>query len=367
MIPQIITSERHTLPLWESLALVALSVPFAWLIYRLVENPASNWRATLAARPRATLWLAAALTMALTATALFAFSNSRSTPLYLERKAPATTISTQPVGTNYVPSNMVPSIRKASADNPAIYASGCHLSVVQIDPVGCTTGDVGAPVSVALFGDSHAAQWYPALESLAERGKIALTAHTKSSCPSFELAADQLVAPYPECAQWRKGVISRLESNPPTVVVLASFLDGDLGELGRYDLSALSTAVEDTVRRLLVASTVVVLADTPNFKISPSVCLSAHLADAEACSHRFNDARSLAIASVVKAATKRGGGTLVDLTPYFCNSHFCPVIIGDALVYRDTSHVTASFSSLMSDVVGGKIDMSLRRKTRPPK
>ncbi|TFB61011.1 acyltransferase family protein [Cryobacterium sp. Sr3] len=366
VIPQIITSERHTLPLWASLALVTLSVPVAWLLDRLVENPASNWRLASIARPRATLWVAAALTVAFTSAALFALTNARTLPLYLLSKAPQAVVSTHPVGTNYVPSNMVPSIRKASADNPAIYGSGCHLPVVQTDPQGCTTGDFGAPVSVALFGDSHAAHWFPALDVLAEQGKIVLTAHTKSSCPSFELPAYLLVAPYPECAQWREGVVSRLESDPPAVVVLSNFLDGDLGGLGHRDLAALSTAVEQTVRRLSVESTVVVLADTPNFEISPSACLSAHLADADACSRRFSDARSLAIASVVETATKRGGGELVDLTRYLCNNHSCPVVIGDTLVYRDSSHLTASFSSLMSDVLGDKIMMSRRREISTP-
>lgn len=39
--------------------------------------------------------------------------------------------------------------------------------------------------SVVLFGDSHAAECFPPLDALAQKGEIYLQADTKSSCPAI--------------------------------------------------------------------------------------------------------------------------------------------------------------------------------------
>jgi hypothetical protein len=186
-----------------------------------------------------------------------------------------------------------------------------------------------------------------------------LTSHTKSSCPSFNVTSESLASPYPECSKWREQVVTRLKNHPPDVVVLANFVDGDLGGRGSDAVEAWSKAVEQTVSLLSIGSTVLVLADTPDFEISPPVCLSAHLTNPGACARSPKDALSPTIASAVQTATKRGGGTFVDLTRYLCDDALCPVIIGNTLVYRDSQHLTASFSTLMADVLGASIVRSI--------
>lgn len=363
VIPQIVISERHIIPLWAAMSLAALSVPLAWIIFELAENPARNWRVLSTRPPRITLFVAAVLTLCLTAVAIVSLEKSSTVDLFVDALAPATTILPLPTGTAIVPRNLVPSLNDASSDNPTIYRSGCHLSVSEIDPTGCTAGDADAPISVALFGDSHAAQWYPALEALARQGRIVLTSHTKSSCPSFDIP-DRLLAtaPYPECTRWRADVTAALENTPPDIVLLANFIDAISAEYGDAD-KIWATGIGRAVERLSAASTILVLADTRNFEISPSVCLSAHLANAAACGVPMGIAHPPGTSRAARSATEQAGGRFADLTEYLCSAILCPVVIGNTLVYRDSHHLSASFSTLLADALGSRIERSIPGST----
>lgn len=91
-------------------------------------------------------------------------------------------------------------------DNPRIYADGCHLEPADVDVRDeCVYGDDG-PL-VLLAGDSHAAQWFPALETLAEDRGYRLASLTKSSCPlaDFPIELFGKGREYTECLEWNEG------------------------------------------------------------------------------------------------------------------------------------------------------------------
>ena len=46
-------------------------------------------------------------------------------------------------------------------------ADGCEITALQTQSGPCVYGDPGSKTAVVLFGDSHAAQWFPALNALA--------------------------------------------------------------------------------------------------------------------------------------------------------------------------------------------------------
>ena len=79
----------------------------------------------------------------------------------------------QSVPTKAVPANLRPSLRGARSDLPAIYHDGCHLDAAVTKPGPCVFGDPASPTTVVLFGDSHAAQWFPAFDAVATRAALA--------------------------------------------------------------------------------------------------------------------------------------------------------------------------------------------------
>jgi hypothetical protein len=42
---------------------------------------------------------------------------------------------------------------------------------------------------------------------------------------------------------------------------------------------------------------------------------------------------------------------MVDLSAYFCTDRVCPVMIGGALVYRDSHHITTTYARTLSEVM----------------
>lgn len=351
MIPQVAISDQRDLPLPTTLALALLSIPVAWLIYRVVENPVRSWSWLTVHRPAVTLLATLVIATVVVAACVGAGRAVASQPLSTGRSASPFAVSGNLAATEFVPDNLRPGLRDASADNPAIYASGCHLSAPSTTAVGCTTGPADAPISVALFGDSHAAQWYPALAELADRGEIVLTTHTKSSCPSAQIQSYPSPDGYPECDIWRDGVVASLTSNPPDVVVLANFAvsAGDPSAAGFAE--AWQKATHDTAFALSSTSRVVVIGDTPHFEIAPSACLSAHVNDATACAGSREQSLWPAIAEAERAAVTGVGGSYLDPNQYLCDEVACPVILGDVLVYRDSHHLTATFSASLADVI----------------
>ncbi|MDF0514617.1 acyltransferase family protein [Agromyces sp. H3Y2-19a] len=344
------------LPPWALAAAAVLSVVLGALSHRFIEEPFRTSRRFAGVRPARVLGgaaLASAIVLAVTGGAALA---SRPVGTNGITAAPPTLSAHAVVGTPVVPDNLVPSLEDAADDNPVIYASGCHLSAEDTDPAGCVVGSDRDAPRVVLFGDSHAAQWYPALAALADEGRIVLESHTKSSCPSADIVA-AVDAPYPECGAWRSDVIERLDERPPALVVMSnygSYYTADSARPARDWMAA----YDRTLERLPEASRTIVLADTPRFSGTPAVCLSAHLADADACGRASSEAL---VPSLRAAEADLAGTTWVDLTDLVCSDSFCPVVLGDTLVYRDEHHMTATFGALLAPELGRVIDTELAR------
>ncbi|MEL4318997.1 acyltransferase family protein [Leifsonia sp. YIM 134122] len=357
VIPQQAASPSAPLPPGALLALGAASVPLGALLYRFVETPFRNPPALVAARPRRSLLLAGAASVVIvvfSATAAQAISAQR---LDSGTAAPVIAPRAHPVGTAFVASNIRPALRLTSDDNPSIYDDGCHRDIPSTDASACTFGsDPDAP-RVVLFGDSHGAQWFPALLPLAETGAILLETDTKSDCPSV-LVDPETVEPYPQCESWRSDVIERLNAAPPALIVLASYS-------GHYRPPATSAesygeqwhaALEKTVAAL-PAVPVDWITDTPHQESTPSICLSAHLDDADACAVDRDDAIDMALQEQERTVDGIGW---IDMNDYVCGPEKCPAVIGSYLVYRDRDHLTATYSRALSELLAAKLDLGSR-------
>jgi hypothetical protein len=337
------------LPLWATLLIAVACVPAAWLLYRLVEDPLR--RAPLLTKRRARVTLIGAVAGSLAclglASAAYAVADTRS--LHAERAAAGTVIVDSPRGTDFVPDNLAPSLRDARDSLPDVYADGCMLGIAATDPEGCLYGDPSAP-RIVLFGDSHAAQWFPALERFATAAGYAVEVHTKSSCPAVDIEALRHGNPYPQCPEWRDAVIQRIDEAPPALVVMATFSDTQLAPGVKDDTETWEAALGRTLDEL--HAPVAVLADTPDMREDPAPCLSAHLADAEVCAQPREIALAGPAREAERTATADRGIPLIDLNEYLCDARACPPIIGNTLVYRDSHHLTAEVSGDMAQVLG---------------
>jgi peptidoglycan/LPS O-acetylase OafA/YrhL len=346
VIPAAALTGVTVLPLWATLGLGVVSIPVAYLVYRFIEQPALATRARVLGRPRYVL-VAAVLgsVMVLVLANGIGYASARA-PLTSGTTAKDFTVETLPVGNRIVPSNVQPSLRDASRSVSPLYSDGCHRQFESVDSSGCAFGtNSDAPV-VVLFGDSHAAQWFPALVPMADAGSIQLITYTKSSCPSVQVPVLMNGVTYAECEQWRSEVTDKIADMKNATVVLANY-GGNIGTESTRE-SVWSAGMEKTVGELAAQSRVYVLADTPDIGSTPALCLSVNLNSADRCSGDRDAVLSSDIQSLERTATEAGGGTYVDMNEFICNDVSCPVVIDNVLVYRDAHHLTVEFSEALA-------------------
>lgn len=259
-----------------------------------------------------------------------------------------------------VPADLTPALVDSSSDRPLIYGNDCHLDADETEPKeGCVYGDTESSQVVYLFGDSHAAQWFPALETIATENGWKLVARTKSACTPVDVTMsntelDTGEEVYEACDTWRANVLDELDETRPEMVVIGTSDGVTMHDVdGDAEVATWAQGWTDTLDRVTAAAgRTVVVNDTPRAsgEAAPD-CVSLHMDAVQECNEE--DPYVIAYAERRAAgfdAQEAAGVTVIDPQPWFCVDEFCPVIVGKILVYRDTHHMTTPYATSLTDV-----------------
>jgi peptidoglycan/LPS O-acetylase OafA/YrhL len=260
-----------------------------------------------------------------------------------------------------VPANLTPSLADAAADAPAP-EQGCLDGFTDAAVHPCVYGDTSSSRSIVLFGDSHALQWFPAIDNLANQQHDALVVMTKATCPPINITvySPDLGRTYTECNEWRTAELQRMTTLRPAVVILGfsreyGIADDHVVVDGPAWLSGLTDMI--TTIEQNSGARVVLMGDDPYPQQSVPDCLSQHLDDTPTCSipkhYPFYNPSGIPQEKAVAAAT---GAGYVDTDPWFCIASTCTVIVGNMLVYRDDNHITATYASWLTPVIGAHLE-----------
>ncbi|GAB3644762.1 acyltransferase family protein [Glycomyces tarimensis] len=350
-----------------NLVLVAAALGLTAITHEVVENPVrfASW---CKRRPRRGVGLGVALTAVSAAAAFGAGSlfapqavgtgEAVETP-EVDTVAELNELIRRSNAITEAPSNLTPTPLDAKSDLAEIYGSGCHAATETVAFEPCVFGEEGGDTEVVLFGDSHAASWFPALERLASDRGWELTSYTKSGCPAPAIAknAEALGGRYHQCEEWRELVIQELVERRPDMIVVASSENNTPLTDG---LDADQTWIEGwkrTLERLLGTGAEIVLpSNPPKFGESVPDCVSAKLDDLTACGgpadelirHREREQRVLAEA-------ERLGVHTIDVTDWFCADGHCPVIVGNMIAYRDSHHFNETYGVFLAPVLATRL------------
>ncbi|MDI1464328.1 acyltransferase family protein [Catellatospora sp. KI3] len=345
------------------LAVVLASVVPAVLTYRLVENPV-RLSPRLAARPGRALALGLACTL-LPVAGAFGFQAAvlptfRPVPNAAGAQALVASV-TSGMAVDRVDA-VTPDPVTARDDLPLVYGQNCVSLSTDSKPKACVYGSQTATFTVALVGDSHAAQWFPALKTIAEQRQWRLVTYLKASCPLLNETVTLSGRAFDACAKWNTAVREVLAGpdKPDLAVVSAStghiiFRDGAM--LGAAENKQ---AIEQAMRSTLTAVTgggvpVVLIRDTPRPLIDIPECVARHWTELTRCG--FSQSRAAETSEPqVRAAQGAPGVHLIDVNQAICPSDPCAPIIGDVLVYRDTHHLTATYASTLVPLLGVELD-----------
>lgn len=244
----------------------------------------------------------------------------------------------------------------------------------------CRFGASDEPVSVALWGDSHALAWAPLLQELQRRGDVpAFMELAMSGCPPIPKGDERALGRWPlNCNQFRdqalkeilqlksqglKGVVlaghwSVLEhiivsrdKMTPTRHGLLHFLRGSRGvrkraELARRDANLLVAGLQGTFEGLQRAGLkVLLLLDPPEFEYPLAECAYYNFDHLESCGiarQRYGQLLGDTNARIKSLAARFPAVRVVDPTDGYCDDRTCPPIVAGHPVFWDTDHVSAS-------------------------
>ena len=211
---------------------------------------------------------------------------------------------------------------------PLIYDDGCHVNYGETESGDCTYGLRNSKITVVLYGDSHAAQWFPALETLANERGFKLVSLTKSACPSVDVPRDDKGAyKNVECDKWRENSISRIKQLQPAAVIVSSFQYYTQAR-GFSDRTKWWMAGQERLFADLRgwSEHLFYISDTPHPVRDIPNCLSSR--DSQSC-----DSTEKSPVQIIS------GFKGIDPTPWLC-AQFCPAIQNGYVVYRDASHIS---------------------------
>lgn len=249
-----------------------------------------------------------------------------------------------------VPANLTPPLDNAREDKPLPYDEGC---MVMQEPTelaeDCWYGDPDGDKTMVIFGDSHAVQWFPPLNQLAEVSGWRMLVVSKAACsaPVVEEYNEERGREYTECTEWRENALEEIDELAPELVFASTSDNKELLE-DDPDQAWVDGWVETTERLTDAADQVYVMADTAWGVGNVPDCLSQHPDDATECVNGLDDAlyfperRERALEAVEDA-----GAQVIDPVPWICDTEEgkCPVVVGNLLVYRDDNHLSSRFAS----------------------
>ena len=255
-----------------------------------------------------------------------------------------------------LPADVRPALSSVRADRERLWQDHCLAVESTTAPRDCVYGQQDSSFTVALVGDSHASQWFPAVERLALHEGWRVITFVKVSCPFVDMPIWNffLKREYVECAAFNAAILDRLAASKPdlTLVSFSRFVYRPL-------LAADNTIARKgaALARMLsnVPGRVALIVDTVDPKWDVPSCLSAHTRDIRACAITHAIAYRLSLGGIEKAAAQAGGVALIDLNGAICPEFPCPVVSNGIIVFRDEVHLTATFARSLAPALGAAI------------
>jgi peptidoglycan/LPS O-acetylase OafA/YrhL len=352
----IATDHWNGLSVERGLIIVVASAVPAWLTYHLIENPLRYSR-SLSTSPRFALSLGGNFSLAgvcagLALVLIVALStggtgdSGRPAPGAAALAAPSAGASVAPIPDRA--DFITPDPLKATKDIPVTTPDGCFQNEVSAEVLWCTYGNKNSSTEVVLVGDSKMDEWFPAFEMLADQNNWKLSIAVKGACAFTSAPAItglDATKPYTSCTQWNKNLLAKLVADRPAYVVTSQGSGWAADSSNHTSVDAMAAGMRTSWATLdRIGTKVIVVANNPHPGLNVDQCVDKNRTHLSACTYSSNvhltDGAYVTQLLAVSGAPKV---KMVDMFSAICATPICATVIGDVLVYRQGSHLTATY------------------------
>jgi hypothetical protein len=261
------------------------------------------------------------------------------------------------------------------AQNAKAQYPGCQADTDGVTVLSCGLGATqgSADRTVALIGDSHAGQWFSAMDRLGKARNWHIKTYTKTACPAtYAVRHNSLDWKGPQfsrqsgadCLAYTHAVLDRLVKDRSVSIVFAtsrasmySFVSSPDRPLAVPDVDGFAAAWNELV---VAGKRVVVLGEVPRpgSQRVPD-CLAAHPGLPMLCAQPATDAevKHPILARAAAKLTARGV-RYMPVNQYFCDRTLCYPVVGGLIAYRDSSHLSREYSAAMAPYIGSFLDQA---------
>ncbi len=258
-------------------------------------------------------------------------------------------------------STLTPAPEDAGDDIPA--RPECQMAswTANAPPVVCEFGDPDSDTVVMLVGDSKMVQWRPAFEVLAEQNGWRLIQITKSACAFTDAMTVYKGREWTDCRQWGQAVLDMILEEQPDLVITShrrpTAIVGD--DPGEVTPEAMVDGLVSYWSQLVDAGIeTAVLLDNPgprDFEVPE--CLMEHPDNFSACTFDVGAGLAASATPVQLAAAEQVPDVRVlDLNADVCPEVECEPTVDGVLIFRQGTHITATFAEAMAPRVAALLD-----------
>ncbi len=243
----------------------------------------------------------------------------------------------------------------------------CDYIGIDTEDLGlCPRGDTDGDQVMVLFGDSHARQWVPALEAIAEDQGYVLYVLVRDGCPAIDQTPVTTSGGASiGCEEFQDWAFDTIEELEPDLTVLATdanergfVVDGEVVDDNASVEVLVESGMTATIERVSPASgRTIVIGDPPIHRTSPVDCLTQDdptllgcLSEPSPRSERMNRASKRAAAAT--------GADFVITRRWFCVDDKCPTVVGRMVTHRDVEHITVEYSTYLTPKLAEKMGLA---------
>jgi hypothetical protein len=251
---------------------------------------------------------------------------------------------------------VVPSPIEAARDKSDAYdrqANGrnCWSFTPRFPDKPCVFGDPDSQTEVVLVGNSHAGQWLPTVQKIADSQGLKIITMLASQCALADLRQNFRTSDHATaCLEWVHRTTEQVVDLRPDLVITTNRIsvaaEGrslaesiDLYEAG-YE-SVLARWRDEGIRTL-------VLRDTPAPGFQVPDCVALKESDYQECDGTRDEWLPADPSEEAVASVRSRLISFADLTDHICGARVCSAVTGGVITYFDVSHLSATYATTLA-------------------